>query len=108
MAFALPPRGPSPLVPIAAALGLAIGLLSAPAPSRAVVTGWCLEAKACRGAVFRPLPTSDRLRIKYVCETRARVIDDAGTAIDPKLVGLPAGRWTITARCVAVEGMPSA
>lgn len=84
-------------------------LLSGIATGRADTIGWQIEARACLGATCRTLPASPSLwRGRYACAGRAAHLEAVAAGLPPALFGLPPGPWRITARCLDVDGIPSA
>lgn len=94
-------RGLLALLILEMALAAAI-LLGAMAAGHAETIGWRIEVQACTKAC-RVMLGRERAESKYTCMTRATHI--AEFADLTKL--LPAGA-RITARCLPVDGMPSA
>lgn len=83
--------------------------LAAIATGQATVIGFRIDGRACHGSVCRDLPGSPKLwHGRYACQGRAADLQRLAADMPPAAFGLPQGKWTITARCVDVEGIPSA
>jgi len=69
-------------------------------PAHAETVAYRIEVRACRGAACELLPVSKRRWVgRFACEGHASTIERFGDA--------PRGR-TLSARCVAVDGMTGA
>lgn len=69
-------------------------------PAHAETVGYRIEVRSCRGADCKLLPVSKRRWAgQFACQGRASMIERFGDA--------PRGR-TLSARCVAVDGMVGA
>lgn len=105
-----PPRGPSPLIPIAVAVGFFAGLLAA-RPAKAddlAVIGYRIEVRACQADACRLLPVSARRWDgEYACQSRAALIERFADEVGPP-AGLPPGTWAIRTRCARIVGQRSA
>ncbi|WP_066922925.1 hypothetical protein [Methylobacterium sp. CCH5-D2] len=74
-----------------------------------VVTGFQILAEACRPAGCVALPPSPRTwGQRYACQTRAEAMQQFAEPAMLARIGLPAGAWTVRARCVPVYGLRSA
>lgn len=105
-----PERGPSPLIPIAVAVGFFAGLLAGrPAKANDLAVIWYrIEVRACQAEACRHLPVSARRWDgEYACQSRAALIErfaeEAGLPTD-----LPPGTWSIRTRCAPIVGWRSA
>lgn len=87
------------IVPLYLAVSLLLWMLAV-ATGHAETVGYRIEVRACRGSACRLLPVSGRRWIgRFACEGHASTIEQFGEA--------PRGR-TLSARCVAVDGMVGA
>ncbi|MBA9063120.1 hypothetical protein GGQ91_002508 [Methylobacterium fujisawaense] len=87
------------IVPLYLAVSLLMWMLAV-ATGHAETVGFRIEVRACRGADCRLLPVSGRRWLgRFACEGHASTIEQFGEA--------PRGR-TLSARCVAVDGMAGA
>ncbi len=87
------------VVPLYLATSLLLWMLAV-ATGHAETVGYRIEVRACRGADCRLLPVSGRRWLgRFACEGHASTIAQFGEA--------PRGR-TLSARCVAVDGMAGA
>lgn len=78
-------------------------------PAQAATLGYRLEVEACRGAECRPLSMrAEPLLGQFGCQDRADTLRTLTDAPILARAGLKGVGWVLRARCVVVEGMPTA